>query len=150
MNYYLEVLKKYAVFKGRARRAEYWYFFLFNFIVTILLAVIDDSGTLYGIYGLGVIVPSVAVGVRRIHDIGKSGWWLFIAFIPIVGTILLILDLAKDSQSGDNKYGSNPKEQEEGNKSKGNIASQKYCNKCGKKIDIDSKFCTNCGTKIGS
>lgn len=113
MNYYLEVLKKYAVFNGRAPRKEYWYFTLFNFIVFIVLAIIERSFVLSTIYYFAVLIPHTAVGVRRLHDIGKSGWWLSIAFIPLIGAILLILDLAKDSQPGKNQYGSISKETKE-------------------------------------
>lgn len=114
MNYYLEVLKKYAVFNGRARRAEYWYFFLFNIIITIVLgiisAIIGDSKGMLGIfYSLALIIPGIAVGIRRLHDTNHSGWWLFISLIPIVGIIWLIVLMATDSNAGENKYGSNPK-----------------------------------------
>ncbi len=112
MDYYIGVLKKYAVFTGRARRAEYWYFILFNIIASVLLTFLDEvlgSGWLSTIYGLAVLVPSLAVGVRRMHDIGKSGWWLFINIIPFVGWIWFIVLVVTDSQTGDNQYGPNPK-----------------------------------------
>lgn len=147
MNYYIEVLKKYAVFEGRAPRKEYWYFVLFNLAPMFLLA-IDDSGILYGIYALAVLMPSIAVGVRRLHDIGKSGWWLFIALIPIIGSIILIIYLVRDSQPGENQYGPNPKTLSEKATSRDNVTISNYCQKCGSRIGIDSKFCTNCGTKI--
>ena len=108
MNYYLEVLKKYAVFSGRARRAEYWYFYLFNFIIGVLFAI----GTLGGIYSLAVLIPSIAVTVRRLHDTNHSGWWLLISFIPFFGGIILLIFLLQDSQPGENQYGPNPKEVE--------------------------------------
>ena len=82
MNWYLEVLKKYADFSGRAQRKEYWYFVLFNVLIAIVLAIIDISlgianreglGPLRGIYSLAVLIPSIAVGVRRLHDTGRSG-----------------------------------------------------------------------------
>lgn len=118
MNWYLGVLKKYAVFSGRAQRVEFWYFVLFNIIVSIILTILDimigtfneqaGSGILSGIYSLGVIIPSIAVGTRRLHDIGKSGWWQLIALIPIIGAIVLIVWFATDSKQ-DNQYGKNPK-----------------------------------------
>lgn len=118
MNWYLDVLKKYAVFSGRAQRAEYWYFVLFNMIVSIILTVLDGMigtidmqsgfGLLSGIYSLAVIIPSLSVGARRLHDIGKSGWWQLIVLIPIIGIILLIVWFATDSKD-DNQYGANPK-----------------------------------------
>lgn len=119
MDWYLEVLKKYAVFEGRARRKEYWFFVLFNILISIGLTIIDSAtgmfdaqagmGLLSGIYALAVLVPSIAVGVRRLHDTNRSGWWLLISFIPIIGTIVLIVFLATDSKPETNQYGPNPK-----------------------------------------
>lgn len=119
MNWYLEVLKKYAVFSGRARRKEYWMFILFNAIILIVLSILDgllktrvtflQIGVLYTLYSLAVIIPSIAVAVRRLHDIGKSGWMYLIILIPFAGFIWLIVLLATDSQPGDNQYGANPK-----------------------------------------
>lgn len=120
MNWYLEVLKKYAVFTGRARRKEYWYFFLFNFIASFLLSIIDgvignfDSGTgvglMSGLYSLAVLVPGIAVSVRRLHDISRSGWWLLIGLIPIIGAIVLLIFMVQDSKPGENQFGPNPKD----------------------------------------
>ncbi|GHC05503.1 DUF805 domain-containing protein [Cerasicoccus arenae] len=119
MNYYLEALKKYVVFQGRSRRSEYWFFVLFNTIALIILGVIDNVigtnfegvpyGALYSIYSLGVFLPSIAVFVRRMHDTGRSGFWIFISLIPLIGAIVLLIFLVQDSQEGDNKYGPNPK-----------------------------------------
>ncbi len=114
MNWYLEVLKKYAVFSGRARRKEYWMFILFNIIFSIVAGIIDhiigmDFGLLGTLYGLAVLLPSIAVSVRRLHDIGKSGWMLLIIFIPIIGSIWLLVLATFDSEPGDNRFGSNPK-----------------------------------------
>lgn len=118
MNWYLEVLKKYAVFNGRARRKEYWMFVLGNLIVAIIASVLDAvifgtqmgmPGPLYFIYMLAVLVPGLAVSVRRLHDVGKSGWFILIAFIPIVGAIWLLVLMCLDGQPGDNPYGPNPK-----------------------------------------
>lgn len=101
-NYYIEVFQKYAVFQGRASRSEYWYFFLFNFIFIIIISLIDTkTQTISAIYNLLVFIPSLAVGVRRIHDVNKSGWFLF---IPIYNLILLI----RKGDKGDNKYGPDP------------------------------------------
>jgi uncharacterized membrane protein YhaH (DUF805 family) len=113
MNRYLEVLKKYAVFSGRARRKEYWFFFLFNVIITIVLAVIDivtGIGLLTGTYLLAMFIPGIAVSVRRLHDTGRSGWYMLIAWVPLFGPIVLLVFLAQDSQPGQNQYGANPKE----------------------------------------
>lgn len=107
------LLEKYVDFNGRARRSEYWYYTLFQAIVVyaimgICLAIggIEWISTLVS---LAFILPSLAVSVRRLHDIGKSGWWLFIAFIPFVGGIYLLYLTCKDSEFGENEYGPNPK-----------------------------------------
>ncbi|NJN78351.1 MAG: DUF805 domain-containing protein [Saprospiraceae bacterium] len=109
-NYYLEVLKKYAVFEGRARRSEYWYFVLFNLIISVGLGVIDGIVGLmqFGIsdvYSLAVLVPTIAVAIRRMHDVGKSGWY---CLIPIYNIILA----ATEGQAGPNQYGQDPKNPE--------------------------------------
>ena len=118
MNWYLDVLKKYAVFSGRARRKEYWMFVLVNVIITFVLGFIDgivgttlgnDMGLLSTLYTVAVLLPSLAVGVRRLHDTGRSGWWLLIALVPIIGAIVLLVFWVQDSQAGDNQYGPNPK-----------------------------------------
>jgi len=119
MNWYLDVLKKYAVFNGRARRKEYWYFNLFNILISIVLAVIDGvagtfsaeagMGLLSGIYALAVLIPIMAVSVRRFHDTDRSGWWLLIALIPLIGVIVLLVFTVQDGKPGENQYGSDPK-----------------------------------------
>ena len=108
MQYYLKVLQNYAVFTGRAARAEYWYFVLFNLIVSIVLGVIAGMiklPILGSIYSLAVLIPSVAVGVRRMHDVGKSGWFLL---IPIYNLILAVTE----GDHGENEYGPDPYEGE--------------------------------------
>lgn len=92
---------KYATFTGRARRSEFWWLLLANFIASCIPVV-------NFIWGIVVIVPTIAAGVRRLHDIGKSGWWYLLAIVPIANFFLLYL-LAKDSQPGENEYGTNPK-----------------------------------------
>lgn len=113
MNWYLEVLKKYAVFSGRARRKEYWMFVLFNLIISLVLGFVEGlvggPGIIGTIYGLAVLIPGIAVSVRRLHDTNRSGWWLLIAFVPLVGVIMLLIFMAADSTPGDNQFGSNPK-----------------------------------------
>jgi uncharacterized membrane protein YhaH (DUF805 family) len=112
MNWYVAVLKKYAVFTGRARRSEYWFFVLFNLIITVILALIDawlGTSFLEIIYSLAVLIPSLAVGVRRLHDTDRSGWWLLIGLVPLFGLIVLIVFFVQDSTAGANKYGPNPK-----------------------------------------
>jgi len=119
MNWYLEVLKKYAVFSGRARRKEYWFFVLFNMIFAIIAMILDNLfgiaiegmgyGPIYILYGLTVFLPGLGVLVRRLHDVGKSGWFFFISLIPIIGGIWVLIVLCRDSMAGENQYGANPK-----------------------------------------
>jgi len=106
MKWYLLVLSKYAEFNGRARRSEYWYFVLFNVIISIVLKIIgyvSHFSFLDTIYTFGVLLPSIAVGVRRMHDVGKSGWFVL---IPIYNLILA----CTEGQSGENEYGEDPKQ----------------------------------------
>lgn len=118
MEWYVGVLRKYAEFNGRARRKEYWTFVLINMGISLALgavdgvisAVVDTDVTVFGgLYGLLVLVPSVAVTVRRLHDTDRSGWWYFIVLIPIIGAVLLIVWLATDGDSGANRFGPDPK-----------------------------------------
>lgn len=121
MHWYIDVLKKYTVFSGRARRKEFWMFFLFSAIISILLAVIDEFmgwefemggdslGFLSTLYYIGVIVPYLAVIIRRLHDTERSGWWFLIAFIPIVGVLVLLVFLILQGTRGKNRYGPDPK-----------------------------------------
>jgi len=123
MNWYLQVLKKYADFNGRARRKEYWMYTLFNLIFIIIAGSADNLmgitfngfpyGPIYLLYALAVIIPGLAVSVRRLHDIGKSGWMILVAFIPLVGIIWLLVLYCTDSQPGTNEYGPNPKSEGE-------------------------------------
>jgi uncharacterized membrane protein YhaH (DUF805 family) len=120
MNWYLAVVKKYAVFSGRARRKEYWMFTLFYTIFLIVAMVLDNVlgttvaglgyGLFYCVFVLAMVLPGLGVGVRRLHDVGKSGWFLFIVLIPIVGAIWLLVLACSDGIAGPNKYGANPKE----------------------------------------
>lgn len=119
MSWYLQALKKYAEFSGRARRKEYWFFVLFNVLISIVLSIVDVSaglvmqgsgfGVLSGLYSLAVLIPGIAVSVRRLHDTNHSGWWLLIAFVPIIGAIVLLVFMVRDSDSGSNSFGPNPK-----------------------------------------
>ncbi|MDZ4654996.1 MAG: DUF805 domain-containing protein [Coriobacteriia bacterium] len=111
MSWYLGVWKKYATFGGRARRKEYWMFYLFNIIFGFVLSFTDSmlgltneggSGPLYGLYGLAVLLPAIAVGVRRMHDTDRSGWWLL---VPIANLVFLV----SEGTQGPNQYGSDPK-----------------------------------------
>lgn len=120
MNWFLTVLKEhYADFNGRARRKDYWMFTLWNLIVCIVLGVILGALVAFTgikalmvvayLYGLAVLIPSIALGVRRLHDIGKSGLWYLIGLVPYVGGIVLLIFFCLDSQPGPNKWGANPK-----------------------------------------
>lgn len=113
MEWYLKALKNYVGFQGRARRKEYWMFILFSIIVSIVLSILESianiPSVLSGLYSLAVLLPSLAVGVRRLHDTGRSGWWLLISLIPLVGAIILIVFMCQDSQENENQYGPNPK-----------------------------------------
>ncbi len=110
MNYYTGVLKKYAVFGGRARRKEFWMFVLFNIIIGVVLGMLDGKNNLIGnIYSLAVLIPSLAVGARRLHDINKSGWWQLLGLIPVIGWIWLIVLMCFDGDAADNRFGPNPK-----------------------------------------
>ncbi|APG49516.1 TPA: DUF805 domain-containing protein [Providencia stuartii] len=126
MNWYLEVIKNnYANFNGRARRKEYWIFSLINFIIIIPLYLVvlastnDYTGDINGlgivalvllmIYCVAILIPSLAVTVRRLHDIDKSGWWYLLTFIPFGGLVIFVFTCL-DGTSGNNRFGSNPKE----------------------------------------
>jgi len=106
------VVRKYAEFEGRASRAEYWWFVLAYFIAVIIAGVIDGmlgtQGIVGGVLGLALLIPSVALAVRRFHDIGKSGWWVLIFLIPIVGFIALLYFFTKKGQPGSNQFGPTP------------------------------------------
>ena len=126
MHWYLEVLKKYAQFDGRARRKEYWMFALINFLIEIvfLLVVVlaaaamshsDNPGAAmlllipFYLYAFAIFIPALAVTVRRLHDTGKSGWFVLLGFVPIVGGIIVLVFMCQDSQPGPNEFGPNPK-----------------------------------------
>jgi uncharacterized membrane protein YhaH (DUF805 family) len=121
MEWYLTVLRRYADFSGRSRRKEYWMYTLFNLIFMIIAAVLDNVlgltfhellpyGYIYLAYALIVLIPGLAVAVRRMHDIGKSGWMLLVAIIPLVGAIWLLVLLVTEGENRDNKWGANPKQ----------------------------------------
>ena len=116
-NYLEIVFQKYVAFEGRAGRPEFWYFMLVNVIIIIILRVISQVlgfpvgeyfGLLDGLYWLAILLPNLGVQVRRLHDTGKTGWWVLALFVPILGTILLIVFWAQAGQDGDNEYGSPP------------------------------------------
>lgn len=120
MSWYIAALKKYAVFSGRARRKEYWYFVLFNMIFCFILVFADiftglfheqiGFGVLSTLYMLATLLPSLGVTVRRLHDTGRSGWWILISLVPFIGGLILLIFTLLDSKPGENQYGPNPKE----------------------------------------
>ena len=126
MNWYLKCLKQYIDFWGRARRKEYWMFTLWNVVIIMFLAALAAIGgeigsdsllsyipmVLYLLYGLFILIPSFTVSVRRLHDIGKSGWWILISLIPVIGSIILLVWYCKEGQRCENEWGPDPKEGE--------------------------------------
>ncbi|MGG3890543.1 DUF805 domain-containing protein [Metabacillus fastidiosus] len=111
MKWYLEAFKKYALFQGRARRKEYWMFNLINLIILTILVIIEqvvDISFLTGLYILAILLPCFSITARRLHDIGRSGWWILINYVPF-GSIVLLVFTCQDSQEGNNEYGFNPK-----------------------------------------
>ncbi|MFQ1016734.1 DUF805 domain-containing protein [Gilliamella sp. BG7] len=114
MNWFIDcITKNYANFNGRARRKEYWMFALFNFILTFIAAIIDkmigSPLAITAILALALLLPSLAVTVRRLHDTSKSGWWVLLQLIPYIGIIIIFVFCVLDSTPGRNQYGENPK-----------------------------------------
>ena len=108
MKWFIKCFKQYADFKGRARRKEYWMFTLINGIIGFVMGLLGLT-ILSWFYSIAVFIPSLAVCVRRIHDIGKSAWWILLFLIPVIGWIWLIILFVQDSQPGENQWGENPK-----------------------------------------
>lgn len=124
MEYVKLAFSKFADFKSRSRRSEFWYFLLFDIVVTVALFFVesltglrteDGTGFISSIFGLVMLIPSLSVFVRRMHDIGKSGLWFFLIFVPVIGFIVHIYLLVQDGQPGPNKWGLNPKDPDSGN-----------------------------------
>lgn len=119
MSWYLKVLKNYAVFRGRARRKEYWMFILVNVIVSVVLIFLDGAlgtidpesgvGLFNSLYTLGVLVPTLAVTARRLHDTNRSGWWQLIGLVPLIGFFVLLFFTVLDGDQGTNRFGEDPK-----------------------------------------
>ena len=116
---FVEALKKYAVFSGRSRRKEYWYFVLFVVIISIALSLIDSligaydrssgAGLLSTIFSLAILIPSIAMSIRRLHDIHRTDWWVLISLVPLIGWIVLLVFHVQDGTPGTNRFGPNPK-----------------------------------------
>jgi uncharacterized membrane protein YhaH (DUF805 family) len=181
MYWYLEVMKKYAVFAGRARRKEYWMFHLVNFVILLPIMGVAIAGILvqprtlrpglflpffliaFG-YSLAMLIPSLAVSVRRLHDTDLSGWWLLISLVPLGGIVVFVFHVL-DGTPGPNRYGPNPKgvtssagqyapyqtlamAQAAANATAAQStirASQGFCTKCGTGLVPGSRFCMSCG-----
>ena len=113
MQWFLNVLHNYTGFRGRARRMEFWMFNLISAIIYLIFLLIEKilhlSTLLTDVYSLAILLPSIAVLLRRLHDTGKSSWWALIFFVPLVGPIILLVFLLQDSQDRENLYGNNPK-----------------------------------------
>lgn len=107
MDYFIDALKKYADFNGRACRKEYWMFVLIYIVINVILTVLGLD-VISAIVGLVLLIPSISIGARRLHDTGRTGWWQLIYFIPLIGLIVMIVFLVQDSHD-DNEYGMNPK-----------------------------------------
>jgi len=119
MKWYFKVLTKYAVFAGRARRKEFWTFFLVNLLIIFSLRGIDillgtwnrvsHSGLLSVIFEFAILIPTIAVSIRRLHDTNRTGWWILIHFIPLIGWIPFYIFMGENSQPSENRYGPDPK-----------------------------------------
>ncbi|CAM3739989.1 Inner membrane protein YhaH [Vibrio aerogenes CECT 7868] len=113
MNWFTAAFKKYTVFSGRARRKEYWMFYLFMMIFMLITCILDvlvgSYGLITGLFGLAVLLPSLSLTIRRLHDTGRSGWWCFITLVPVVGAIAFFVFTVLPGNFGDNQYGPDPK-----------------------------------------
>ncbi|MCO5118136.1 MAG: DUF805 domain-containing protein [Burkholderiaceae bacterium] len=117
MEWFMKALRQYAVFTGRARRKEYWFFVLFYILIAIGLGFIDsmlglgseEYGLLSGLFGLAMLLPALGVAVRRMHDTGRSGWWVLVSLIPFIGWLIFIWFATRDGEPGPNAYGPDPK-----------------------------------------
>lgn len=145
MDYYIEPLKKYADFHGRARRKEYWYFSLFNILIVFCLALIEgffglfpdaEESILGNIYYLTILLPSIAVGVRRMHDVGKSGWFILFPFYNLILA-------CTDGTEGPNKYGPDPK-----GETRIRDDGDRFCSQCGSICRKGATFCRQCGNRV--
>jgi len=180
VSWYIGILtQKYADFNGRARRKEFWYFVLCNLAISfalIILSCIPILGWLFrvvsSLMGLALFIPNLAIGIRRLHDTDRSGWWILLALIPLVGAIILIVWAAMEGTVGDNQYGPDPKADERGTGNTGTGTGSRveiapppassteqaspaddpekpvFCGECGAKNQRGTKFCGSCGAKL--
>lgn len=111
IDWFKKCLRNYATFSGRARRKEYWYFILVQFALVILAVILDyiifDSpmALFYAVVAFGLLIPGLAVLFRRLHDTGRSGWWMWISLIPLIGSIILLVFLVSDTKQETNQWG---------------------------------------------
>lgn len=116
IQYYVDFWKNYVNFSSRSRRAAFWYVMLMNVIIAIVLSVLMAISSVFYyvavVYDLAIIIPSIALWVRRLHDIGKAGWWVLLDFVPLVGPIVLLVWACREGDHGANAYGPDPKEME--------------------------------------
>ena len=171
MNWYLGVLKKYAVFEGRARRKEYWLYALFTAIFAIAAMIVDNLigttaeglpyGAVYFMTGLALWLPGLAITVRRLHDVGKSGWFVLIGLVPLLG-IWLLVALCRDGDPTANAYGPNPRSDERPAEYQRNpavlapttLSSEAapgrvhFCSSCGSPNTAQGRFCASCGVSF--
>ena len=116
MNWYMNVMRNYVNADGRARRKEYWTFFLIYIVIMLVAGVLDSVlglGVIGGLVALVHLLPSICVGIRRLHDINRSGWWLLVALVPLVGWIIALYWAVKEGDTGANPYGADSKAQAE-------------------------------------
>lgn len=167
LEWYPTVLRRYAVFDGRASRPEFWWFQLANAIVVVLLyiilAAVGASRAIADLYQLAVLLPSIGVQIRRLHDTDRSGWWILFGLIPIIGWIVMIIWLASRGTPGPNRYGPGPRGktdeepvasfgggsyQAESQPASGTGESARYCRNCGSTLAPGATFCGNCGATV--
>ena len=153
--------RQYVGFSGRASRAEFWWFFLFGLLVGLAAGIVDRRGTIGGLISLVLLLPSLAMGVRRLHDVGRSGFWLLIALVPVAGLIVLIVFWVQRGESGANAYGPPPAESV-GPNQVGTSASPPpipaappaqdriACPRCGESIAASALVCRFCNYELGS
>ncbi len=112
MKWYIAALKKYAIFNGRSRRTEYWMFILFNLLIAITIAMLETATGVVGlslIYGLAMLIPGFSVTIRRLHDTDRSGWWLLISLVPLIGWIIFLIFMVLEGKPERNRFGPDPK-----------------------------------------
>ena len=151
--------RQYAGFTGRSMRSEFWWFYLFGALVGIVASVLDPTGVIYGLAALALLLPSLAVSARRLHDTNRSGWWFLIVFIPIVGIIVLIVWWATAGNPGSNRYGPPPTPAgsapdpdamaaTEGVSGAAPTATRMECPRCGESIAASARVCRFCNYEI--